>query len=303
MQKMLFIVNPHAGRGEMRDYLMDCLEIFGKAGYETTVYLTQGARDAERMVQENAYRFDRIVCAGGDGTLDEVVNGMMQISGEKKIIGYIPAGTTNDFAHSLHIPFHAEDAAEVIVHGKVFALDIGRFNDRYFTYIAAFGAFTGVSYSTPQPYKNLLGHAAYVLEGIRTLPSIKAVHAVVTTDQNERVEGDFVYGMVTNATTIGGVLNVSAEEVQMDDGLFEVLLIRQPGNPLQLQGIINLLLAQNMDSNQICHFKAASIHIEMDEAANWTLDGEFGGRVQSIQIQNCHQVLPLMIPAKPDPLY
>ncbi len=294
MQKVLFIINPNSGSGEMRQDLMECLDIFCKAGFETTVYLTQCTQDAEHLVRENAHRFDRIVCAGGDGTLDEVVNGMMALD-TRPPIGYLPAGTTNDFARSLQIPPYPEDAAKIAAFGKPFLIDVGKCNDRYFTYIAAFGAFTGVSYSTPQPYKSLFGHTAYVLEGIRALPAIKAYQTHVVGDGVE-VTGSFIYGMVTNATMVGGVFSVSEDDVQMDDGLFEVLLIRQPENAVQLQGIINLLLAQNMDSDMIVHFKSAAVSMEMQEAVCWTLDGEFGGKLQTVQIENQRQAITLLTP-------
>lgn len=293
MKKLLFIINPQSGRGILRDSLMECLDIFCKAGFETTVYLTQGAKDACRMAQENAARFDRIVTAGGDGTLDEVVNGLMQCE-HRPPLGYIPTGTTNDFGNSLSISHYPEDAARIAASGTPFPLDIGRFNERYFTYIAAFGAFTSVSYQTPQPNKNLLGHAAYVLEGIRTLPFIKSYH-VRAEQKNSNVEGEFIYGMVTNATTVGGLINVSARNVEMDDGLFEVLLVRQPENPMQLQGIINLLLAQKMDSDMLWHCKTDSIQFFMNDEVPWTLDGEYGGSPQVVEIENKTRAISILV--------
>lgn len=293
MEKVLFIINPHAGQEIMREDLMDCLDEFCKAGLETTVYLTQGPQDAQRMVRETGKRFDRVVCAGGDGTLGEVVNGLMHLD-HPPLLGYIPAGTTNDFANSFGIPPYPEDAARIAAHGKPFRVDIGQFNDRYFTYIAAFGAFTGVSYKTPQPTKNLFGHAAYVLEGIRSLPGIKAYHLRVSSQEID-VEDDFIYGMVTNATSIGGIMDVSSVGVEMDDGLFEVLLVRQPDNPMQLQGIINMLLAQDMRSELLCHFKTAHVQFENAQQMPWTLDGEFGGAPPVVQIENKKQALRLLV--------
>lgn len=293
MKNLLFIINPHSGRGKIKENLMECLNIFSQEGYITSVYLTQEAGQAEQIAKQYASAFSRIVAAGGDGTLNEVVNGLMGLE-KCPEIGYIPVGTTNDFGNSLGIPSIPEDAAKIAVTGTIFNLDVGRFDARYFTYIAAFGAFTGVSYSTPQPTKNLLGHAAYVLEGIRSLPSIKAYHLKLTCEETT-IEGDFIYGMVTNATTVGGVLNVSNEEVEMDDGLFEVLLIHQPENPMQLQGIITLLLAQDLSSNAICHFKTKTVTFEMDEAMPWTLDGEYGGTPKTVRIENCRRVLPVVV--------
>lgn len=295
MKKLLWIVNPNSGRGEIREDLMDCIDIFCKAGFEPTVYLTQGPQDACRMARDESYRFDRIVCCGGDGTLDEVVNGLM-VRDNPPPLGYIPGGTTNDVANSLGIPKYAEDAAEIAANGRPFRIDIGRFNDRYFTYIAAFGAFTGVAYSTPQPYKSLFGHAAYVLGGILTLPAIKAYHMCVKSEDAQiDLEGDFIYGMVTNTTSVGGMMGVTPEEVEMDDGLFEVLLVRQPANPMQLQGIMNMLLVQDMSSELLVHFKTGKVQFEVQDEMPWTLDGEFGGAPYKVQIENCKQALTLLV--------
>lgn len=293
MNKALFVINPHAGQETLREDLMDVLSEFSKS-FETTIYVTQGAQDAERIVAEQGAKYDRIFCAGGDGTLDEVVNGLMRLR-EAPPLGYIPAGTTNDFANSLGIPKYPEDAARIATGEHSFLVDIGRFNDRLFTYIAAFGAFTGVSYNTPQPTKNLLGHAAYVLEGIKSLASIKAYHLKVQSAEVD-IEDDFIYGMVTNATSIGGIVEVSPELVALDDGLFEVLLIRQPDTPLQLQGIINMLLAQDMSSELICHFKTKRVSFQNEQEMPWTLDGEFGGAPETVVIENQPRALRILIP-------
>lgn len=298
MEKLLWIVNPHSGSGEIREDMLDCIDIFCKAGFETTVYITQGPQDASRIAREQAQRYDRIVCYGGDGTLDEVVNGLMACESPPPL-GYIPGGTTNDVAASLGIPKYAEDAARIAAGGRRFQMDVGRFNDRYFTYIAAFGAFTKVSYSTPQPYKSLFGHAAYVLEGIRALPSIKAYPVrVYSPDAQIDTAGEFIYGMVTNTTSVGGIVGVSASDVEMDDGLFEVLLVRQPENPMQLQGIVSMLLAQDMRSALLLHFKARQVFFSAQDTMPWTLDGEFGGAPEQVEIENCKQALTLLIEDK-----
>lgn len=296
MPKALFIINPKAGQESMRDDLIDVLDILCHAGFETTTHITQSAQDAQQLVQARGMQYDRIICAGGDGTLDEVINGLMTLS-QPPPLGYIPAGTTNDFASSLSIPKYPEDAARIAVGSNIFHCDIGRFNERYFVYIAAFGAFTQVSYTTPQPTKNFFGHAAYVLEGIKLLPSIKTYHLKIKSAEMQ-LEDDFIYGMITNATSVGGVVEVSADEVEMGDGLFEVFLIRQPNNPIQLQGIINMLLMQDMSSDLICHFQTSDICVESDKEMPWTLDGEYGGSPPRVRIQNIKQALQIFV-AKP----
>ena len=259
------------------------------------MYLTQGSQHAFEIIRAEALHYDRIVCSGGDGTLDEVVNGLM-LHESPPPLGYIPSGTANDMANSLGIPKYAEDAANIAVHGRLFRMDVGQFNERYFTYIAAFGAFTDVAYSTPQPYKNLLGHAAYVLNGILALPSIKAYPMHVHSDfEPVDVSDTFIYGMVTNATSVGGIVGVTPENVEMDDGLFEVLLVRQPENPLQLQGIIHMLLAQDMSSELLVHFKTNKVSFQMHDKISWTLDGEFGGTPESVEIENKEKALTILV--------
>lgn len=228
MKKMLFVYNPNAGKGLLRPKVSDIVDIFVKAGYEVTIYPTQSYRDAYKKVCELEEGYQLVVCSGGDGTIDEVVTGMMQR--EHKIpIGYIPTGTTNDFANSLHIPKDILMAAHTSVNGAPFACDIGRFNDDVFVYIAAFGLFTDVSYQTKQNVKNVLGHLAYVLEGVKRLYNIPSYHVKVTYD-DQVIEENFVYGMVTNSRSVGGFRNIIGKHVVFDDGEFEVTLIKSPKN-------------------------------------------------------------------------
>ena len=202
MKRMLWILNPHAGRGAMSGKIIGCVTAFQQAGYDVTIYITQGAQDATRVARERAGEFDRIVCAGGDGTLNEVITGLMQAE-TRPVLGYVPAGTTNDFAFSLGISKVPAEAAVIAAGDTLQALDIGRFNDRYFNYIAAFGAFTEVSYETPQQTKNIFGRAAYIIEGIKALTNIKTYHIRVNSAETQ-MEDDFIYGMVTNTVSVGG---------------------------------------------------------------------------------------------------
>ena len=223
MKKLLWIVNPHAGRGAMSGKVIGCVTAFQQAGYDVTLYVTQGAQDATRVARERAGEFDRIICAGGDGTLNEVVTGLMEAP-VRPSLGYIPAGTTNDFAQSLDIPKVPAEAAVIAAGDRLQALDIGRFNDRYFNYIAAFGVFTEVSYATPQQSKNIFGRAAYIFEGVKALTNIKAYHIRVESEE-VTVEDDFIYGMVTNSVSVGGFKGITPDGVALDDGLHEVLLV------------------------------------------------------------------------------
>lgn len=293
-KNMLFIYNPRAGKAQIKNNLLDIIDIFVKAGYEVTAYPTQYAGDAVRAVKDRREGYDIVVCSGGDGTLDEVVNGMMQCE-EKLPIGYVPAGSTNDFANSLGIPHRMKKAAEVVVNGENFICDIGSFNQESFVYIAAFGIFTNVSYETKQDVKNILGHTAYLIEGVKSLSSIKSYRMKVTYD-DVCLEEDFLFGMITNSNSVGGFKGITGKNVELNDGLFEVMLIRKPTNPLELNNIVAALVDKNIHSEAIHCFKTSHITIESDMPVAWTLDGEFGGEHQRAVVENRHQALEIRIP-------
>ncbi len=288
-QRLLFVVNPNSGKGEMRHHIVDCVDAFVRAGFEVTLYTTQKSGDATRIVSERGAEFDRIVCSGGDGTLNETVAGLMTLT-EKPVLGYIPSGTTNDFASSLKIPKRPLDATDLIINGKPYHVDVGQFNDRYFTYVAGFGAFTEVSYSTPQVSKNALGRVAYILEGIKSLHTLRPYSVTVETDE-QTISDKFIFGMVTNATTVGGFKGIVANDVGLDDGLFEVFLVKSPTNPIELQMTINELLVSADKNKFITRFKAKEIKFISDEEIPWTLDGEFGGAPNVVQIINHQKAL------------
>jgi len=293
MKKMLFVYNPNAGKGLIKLRLADILDIFVKAGYELVVYPTQSYKDAYQKIVQMEDGYDLIVCSGGDGTLDEVVTGMMKRK-NKVPIGYIPTGTTNDFASSLHISKDMLSAANTAVHGVPFACDIGTFNHDIFVYVAAFGLFTDVSYQTNQSLKNVLGHAAYVLEGAKRLSNIPSYKIKITHD-GEVIEGDFMIGMVTNSKSVAGFRSVMGQKVQFDDGEFEVTLVKRPKNPLELQEIIASLLIEDFDTDYMYTFRTKKITFESEEQIPWTLDGEFGGEHENVHICNQKQALQIMI--------
>lgn len=293
-KRMLFVFNPRAGKGQIKSKLLDIVDIFVKAGYEVTIHPTQFAGDACEQVKKYADKVDLIVCSGGDGTLDEVVSGIMECD-KTRPIGYIPAGSTNDFANSLFMSKSMIKAAETIVEGNVYKCDVGRLNGSTFVYIAAFGLFTDVSYETNQDMKNVLGHVAYMLEGMKRLFDIKSYFLTVEKENGEIVEGDFIYGMVTNSRSVGGFKNLTGKNVDMDDGCFEVTLIHKPKNPLELQEIITCLLIAEDNTSLIDTFKARKLTIHAGEEIPWTVDGEFGGNHQDIEIENLHQALQIYV--------
>ena len=295
MKKMLFVYNPNAGKGVLKPRLSDVLDIFVKAGYELEVYPTQCYKDAYKQIVHMKDGYDMVVCSGGDGTLDEVVTGMMKRAKIRRVpIGYIPTGTTNDFATSLHISRDVLEAADNAVHGKPFACDVGTFNHDIFVYVAAFGLFTDVSYQTDQKLKNALGHVAYVLEGVKRLSNIPSYHIKVTSGDLV-LEDEFMIGMISNSKSVAGFRNITGKDVQLDDGEFEVTLIKKPKSLLELQEIIASLLIETFNTNYMYTFKTSEIILESKEEIPWTLDGEFGGHHDMVQIMNKRQALEIMI--------
>lgn len=292
-KKMLFVFNPHAGKGTIGPKLLSLIDKFTKAGYDVTAYPTQRREDALEKVREEGELYDRIVCSGGDGTLDEVVTGMMQAD-VRVPLGYIPAGSTNDFAKSLQISSVMSKAADVAVNGRIFDCDIGKFNKDHFVYIAAFGAFTDVSYQTDQRIKNVLGHFAYVLEGVKRLPLLKSYELEIQADE-QRYQGNFIYGMVTNSVSVGGFKNITGKDVRLDDGLFEVTLVYMPKNIMELNEILGGIVLGDFSGDNFLSFKASELKLYSDNLIPWTLDGEFGGEHCEVFIRNKKQALPIAV--------
>lgn len=291
---LLFILNPTAGKTHIKDRLFDVISAFSEAGYRVTVFPTRQPMDGRKIVISEGADYDLIVCAGGDGTLDDVVTGYM-LSKSSQPLGYIPAGSTNDFARSLGIPLEPMPAVTNITSGHPFAIDVGSFNTTdYFIYIAAFGAFTDVSYSTNQKIKNVFGHAAYIMNSIRSLNSVTSYQATIRYDGKELTD-DFIYAMITNSLSVGGMQNVMvAEDIKFDDGVFECLLIKTPTNPLELQAIINSLLLSEVNEKYMYCFKAKKVEISSEEEIPWVRDGEFGGNHKHVVIENHQKALQII---------
>ncbi len=283
-KKLLFIFNPKSGKGLIKNHLADIVDQMVKAGFSVTIYSTQDREDAIRKVVEDGGAFDRIVCSGGDGTLDEVVTGMRKADLHIPL-GYIPAGSTNDFASSLGISSDMVKAAVTATADNVYPCDVGRFNDNTFVYIAAFGIFTEISYETPQELKNLLGHMAYILSAAKSLSAIPNYLMQIDVE-GHRIQDRFIYGMITNSTSVGGFKGMTGKDVQLDDGEFEVTLIKYPTNLMELNEIVACLTNLIDDSNLIYSFKANKVHIISKEPISWTLDGEFGGVHDEVHIEN-----------------
>ncbi|MDO5405806.1 MAG: YegS/Rv2252/BmrU family lipid kinase [Eubacteriales bacterium] len=287
-KQMLLIINPKSGRGLVRNHLLEITDTFVKAGYQVQIHITQRALDARDVVIRDGAKKELIVCSGGDGTLNETITGMMQLKTHPHL-GYIPAGSTNDFASSLKIPKQMGAAAMAAAYGSEYPIDIGEFcQERYFVYVAGFGAFTEVSYLTPQDKKNVLGHQAYMLESVKGLTSIKAYRMKVQTDEMQ-LEGDFIFGMVTNTISVGGFKGLVDQNAALNDGLFEVLLIRMPKTPLEFSNIVSSLFLKDEKSEQVCRFKTRAIRFTCEEPVDWVLDGEFGGARTEVYVENLHR--------------
>lgn len=291
-KKMLFVFNPQSGKGLIRNKLMDILDIFTKAGYHVEVHVTQKPMDARRVVSERGEEMDLVVGSGGDGTLNEVVSGVMSLE-RRPVIGYIPAGTTNDFATSNKIPKNMLKAADIAVNGTAKAIDIGQVNERFFTYVATFGVFTDVPYTTNQEVKAVLGHSAYIFEAIKKIGDLKSHHVHVKADDVE-YDGNVFLGLVSNSNSIGGFSGINGKDVGMDDGVFEVLLWEEPKNILEYPDALNTLLSTDGRSPYVKRFKAADIEMIFDEPVKWDLDGEYGGLRSSVHIQNHNRAIEIM---------
>jgi len=294
MKKMLFIYNPRAGRGRIKNELADILDIFASGGYKITIAPTRKTGDAEKIVAEREADYDIVVCSGGDGTLDETVRGMMK-NDYRTPLGYIPAGSTNDFGGSLALPKDMLKSANIIVDGADKAVDVGMFNNEAFVYVAAFGAFTEVSYSTDQDMKNAIGHSAYILEGMKSFAKIKPQHMKIEYD-GEVIEDNFIYGMVTNSVSVGGIKGITGENVDLADGVFEVNLIRELKNPLEFQQLLSALAIGKYEfSENIVSFRSGHIKIESDKKVAWTLDGENGGKHNRVEIINVPKAIDIRV--------
>lgn len=295
MKKIYFIYNPHSGKEQIGSKLNEIIRILADRDNALTVVPTTGYLDAMERIANLQEHYDLVVCSGGDGTLDEVVTGMMKRPPEKRFpIGYIPAGTTNDFARSLGIPRNMPEAARHAMTGRPFACDIGSFNEDSFVYIASFGIFTEVSYSTRQEMKNVLGHMAYILEGMRSLYNVKSYQMRVTSEEME-FEGDFLFGMVTNSKSVAGFKGLVRGDVQFDDGVYEVTFIKRPKNPLELQEILAALLKEEIHTEYMYSFRTKKLTIESEEMVPWTLDGEFGGEHRFVTVENNQKAVEIIV--------
>ena len=292
-KKLMLILNPAAGSGSGVLSIGPAMEVLYKGGFVPTVFYTSGIGEATQMVLENAKDFDCVVCVGGDGTLSETVAGLAQLSSPPPL-GYIPQGTANDVAASLNIPKRPVQAAKIITNGCVRKQDVGKFNESdYFTYIAAFGAFTEVSYETPRGNKQSLGHLAYILQGMSQLPKIVPYHTTVEFDGGV-IEDDLLFGSVSNTKSVGGIVKLKKLGIELNDGLFEITLVRNPANVIEMNKIVSDVLTQNFRGNQVMMFQSRRVKFTFDKPVKWTRDGEAGGAHQEVICENLHSAISFL---------
>ena len=290
--KLLLILNPTAGTMRAKNALFPLVNTFCRSEYQVSVHVTACRGDARQVCKDRASAYDLIVCCGGDGTLNEVIDGLIE-SGSDTALGYIPMGSTNDFAQSLKLPLQPQKAAQAVVSGAEDRMDVGVFNgNRRFAYIASFGAFTAASYSAPQASKNALGHFAYILEGIKELSSIQSYTIQVETD-DRNFEGEYVFGAVCNSTSVAGLVRLNKGLVDMSDGLFEVILVKQPRTVADLHKIVLSLNTGEFDKNMFEFFKTRSITFRCQKPMAWSLDGEYQEGAQTVTVENRHHALLL----------
>ncbi len=293
MKKLAFIYNPKAGKGNIDIYFGDIVKAFSKENYEVTLLPTKYKDHCREYIINEGRRFDRIVVSGGDGTVNEAFNALMEMKGERPTLGYIPMGTTNDFAISCAIPFDAVEAAKVAVGDCVAKIDVGKFNEKHFAYVAAFGVLTDVAYDTPQEIKNLFGRAAYIVEGIKRLASVKSYKIKIECN-GEVTEDEFIFGMVANSNSVGG-MNIKGLQVDLCDGLFEVLLLKKIQKPMDINTILTDLFQKKTDSEHYIMLKSNEIRFTSEDNIAWTLDGEFGGEHTIAEVKNINGAIKIAV--------
>ena len=297
MKKLFLVMNPCSGKKRANKVLAEIIDVFNRADYEVTAYMTAARGDATRAAAECAADFDRIVCIGGDGTLNEVIAGLHEV-GQQTPIGYIPAGSTNDFANSLGLPKDLLDAARLAATGEPRKLDIGSFNGRCFSYVASFGAFTRTSYATPQGMKNALGHVAYLLAGAKELTSIRSTHMRFVLADGTSFEDDYIFGAISNSTSVAGLLTLSPDLVDLNDGLFELLLIRKPHSLLELSDCVLALTTQEYHTPMLTMVSTGRVEIACPSELDWTLDGEYAAGQAHCVVENLHDAIRVIVRPK-----
>ncbi len=291
--KILFIYNPHSGKAKIKADISDIIDVLSQEDNAVTVYPTKRAKHATELVEKHGAEYDMVVCSGGDGTLSEVINGLMSLQTPPPL-GYIPSGTVNDFASNLKLSKMPVEAAKAIMRGNSFPLDIGTFNKNAFSYFAGFGLFTDVAHQTSQEFKNVFGRMAYILEGVKRLGNIPSYNVTIKTD-TDVITGEFIFGMITNSATVGGFKKFDGANVKLDDGLFEIMLAHKPQNMADVQALLQCILTRTANPQYMYRAEVKYAQINSAQNIDWTLDGEDGGSFDTVLIQNHKQAISVMV--------
>lgn len=283
MKKLLLLANFHSGKGIIKSNLADMIDYYNSKGFEVTVHTSQYSGHITDIVEKTGSLYDNIICCGGDGTLNETINGMMSLD-KRPLLGYIPCGSTNDFANSIGIPTIVEDSYKTAVDGNPFTIDIGNINGKHFSYVAGFGLFTNISYETPQTIKNILGYQAYIITGLKEITNIKTYPIKIAYD-NGIIEDDIMIGLISNSNSIAGLKILFENYANLNDGLFEVLLVKKPKNISLLKNIVNCLVEKKFDNDMFYSFKTNKLVIESSDYIKWTVDGEYSGDYNHAEIK------------------
>ena len=300
MKKVLFIVNPVSGKLKARTAVFDVLNVLSSDDFTVTTALTRYRGHCKEMAASAMEKgYDMVVCCGGDGTLNEAISGLLEASPDHEHamlpLGYIPCGSTNDFASTLGISSEPSEAAKAILEGRTRTLDIGRFgNGRYFSYIASLGAFTAASYNAPQDIKNVFGHFAYIIEGLRSMVDITPERLRINAD-GRIFTGNYIFASVSNTTSAGGLVKLSADEIDLNDGLFELMLVRFPGGPTDASNIIAGITTNDFSGGMFDFVKAKEVTFEYEESKDWTLDGEKASAIEKVTIKNLHSAVEIFV--------
>ena len=298
-KEILIIVNPDAGKGKVNKYIPEICDNLEKQGYELEVIYTSEDNDGEKVIQNYIRYIDAVIVCGGDGTLSKVINGI--IKSYKKIdVTFVPFGTTNDFYKTVRLPKSKYELSKKISKYKAIDIDIGKFNDKYFYYVAAFGLCTDISYLTPQEEKNKIGKIAYYKKALNMLKSIKRYRPIQTTivTDDEIIKGKFLYCGVSNSISIGGIKWFKRSQIKVNDGKFEVILIKKPKKFIELIKIAISILRKKYDQKNIYYLRTTHFQADFDYDVDWTLDGEYGGKANHVLIENNKGKLGILVPKK-----
>ena len=293
MKKLLLLANFYSGKGIIKLNIAEMIDYYNSRGFEVTVYSSQYVGHITDIVEKTGSNYDQIVCCGGDGTLNEAVNGLMMLN-KRPILGYVPCGSTNDFANSVGIPTIVEESYKTAVTGRACTIDMGNINNKYFAYVAGFGLFTNISYETPQNIKNILGYQAYILAGIKEIANIRTYNMKITYDGGV-IEDEIMIGLVSNSNSIAGMKKLFENYANLNDGLFEVLLVKKPKNTSLLKNIVTCIVEKNFDNVMFYSFKTSHIKFESQDFIKWTVDGEYGGDFNNTEINVIGKAIDIMV--------